>query len=542
MFNYNSDGDANYTPVILRQPKAIPSILKDDFIAVRTRSAKFSLSLNRPNKVKHKDKAIQMDTSHSSVSHANQSAIKKPVQSTPNPDEAIQMDTSHSSVSHANQSAIKKPVQSTLNPYEAIQMDTSHSSVSHANQSAIKKPVQSTPNPDEAIQMDTSHSSVSHANQSAIKKPVQSIPNPDKAIQMDTSHSSVSHANQSAIKKTTPNPDKAIQMDTSHSSVSHANQLAIKKPVQSTPNPDEAIQMDTNHSTNSSANQLASKKPVQSVLNPDKVMDTKDLSFNHKKSTPSPHKTTQVDVNFSQPPTNKEVQCNPNLHTSLNYCQNKSSQSLQDSNDNTYSVKTSKQSSDQPHPLKEQLLITQYIQNPKEQSPDGGFKQASDSSTKSTVTLSERSNKQQNMISQLSNTSDNNKFDKKGEVQIAKGLPSSTDTFTSDSDSELAITNPKTRKCITPNKQEQILPKCWEELDSSLQTLLPNIDKVTYVIENHKDREQLSFEGAPKSKFDLVVRINLDNRDQASDFLNKMMKHSYCTYRISRTSKKPALK
>ena len=265
MFNYNSDGDANYTPVILRQPKAIPSIQKDDFIAVQTRSAKFSLSLNRPNKVKHKDKAIQMDTSHSSVSHANQSAIKKPVQSTPNPDEAIQMDTSHSSVSHANQSAIKKPVQST--------------------------------------------------------------PNPDEAIQMDTSHSSVSHANQSAIKKTTPNPDKAIQMD-------------------------------TNHSTNSSANQPASKKPVQSVLNPDKVMDTKDLSF---KSTPSPHKTTQVDTNFSQPPTNKEVQCNPNLHTSLNYCQNKSSQSLQDSNDNTCSVKTSKQSSDQPHPLKKQLLITQYL-------------------------------------------------------------------------------------------------------------------------------------------------------------------------------------
>ena len=504
MFNYNSDGDANYTPVILRQPKAIPSIQKDDFIAVRRRSAKFSLSLNRPNKVKHKDKAIQMDTSHSSVSHANQSAIKKPVQSTPNPDEAIQMDTSHSSVSHANQSAIKKPVQSTPNPDEVIQMDTSHSSVSHANQSAIKKPVQSTPNPDEVIQMDTSHSSVSHANQSAIKKPVQSTPNPDEVIQMDTSHSSVSHANQSAIKKTTPNPDKAIQMDTSHSSVSHANQSAITKPVQSTPNPDEAIQMDTshssvshanqsaikkttpnpdkaiqmdtNHSTNSSANQPASKKPVQSVLNPDKVMDTKDLSFNHKKSTPSPHKTTQVDANFSQPPTNKEVQCNPNLHTSLNYCQNKSSRSLQDSNDNTCSVKTSKQSSDQPHPLKKQLLITQYIQNPKEQSSDGGFKQASDSSTKSTVTLTERSNKQQNMISQLSNTSDNNKFDKKGEVQIAKGLPSSIDTFTSDSDSELAITNPKTRKCITPNKQEQILPKCWEELDSSLQTLLPNID------------------------------------------------------------------
>lgn len=86
------------------------------------------------------------------------------------------------------------------------------------------------------------------------------------------------------------------------------------------------------------------------------------------------------------------------------------------------------------------------------------------------------------------------------------------------------------------------LPKCWEELDSSLQTLLPNIDKVTYVVENHKDREQLSFEGAPKFNFDLVVRINLDSRDQANDFLNKMMKYSFCMYSISRTSQKPALK
>ena len=93
-----------------------------------------------------------------------------------------------------------------------------------------------------------------------------------------------------------------------------------------------------------------------------------------------------------------------------------------------------------------------------------------------------------------------------------------------------------------PNKQQQILPKCWEELDSCLQTLLPNIDKVTYVVENHNNREQLSFEGAPKFDFDLVVRINLDNRDQANDFLNKMMKHSFCTYRISRTYKKTSFK
>ncbi len=91
------------------------------------------------------------------------------------------------------------------------------------------------------------------------------------------------------------------------------------------------------------------------------------------------------------------------------------------------------------------------------------------------MTSLENSNKKQNTISQLSSTSDHNKFDKK--VQTAKG-PSSPDTLTT---GELANADPKIRKCTMLNKQEQILPKCWEELDSSLQILLPNIDKVTYM-------------------------------------------------------------
>ena len=303
-------------------------------------------------------------------------------------------------------------------------------------------------------------------------------------------------------------------MDRGHSSVSRASQSPIEKQVQSTgtPNPNKVIQ----RAINTCTHHPASKKPVQSITNPDKAMDTADLNFNHKQSTPSPPiiMMTQVDANLSQSPIDNQVQCNPNV--------------------NTCSVLASKQTLDQPHPLKRQLLITQYTQNPNKQSSDGGIKQGNNSSTNTTMTVSENSNKEDNTISQLSSTSDHNK-----KVPITKGLSSSTDMFTT---GDVANTNPKIRKCTTPNKQQQILPKCWEELDSSLQTLLPNIDKVTYVVENHNNREQLSFEGAPKFDFDLVVRINLDNRDQANDFLNKMMKHNFCTYRISRTSKKPALK
>ncbi len=153
--------------------------------------------------------------------------------------------------------------------------------------------------------------------------------------------------------------DKAIQIDTTHSSVSHANQSPIEKQVESTSNPDKAIQMATNHSTNSSTNHPASKKPV---LNPDKAMDTRDLSFNHKKSTPSPQKmVTKTDANCSESPIDNLVH---NLDT---YCQNKSLLSRQDSNVNTC---TSKPKSDQPHPLKKQLIV--HTQNPNKQSSSGG--------------------------------------------------------------------------------------------------------------------------------------------------------------------------
>ena len=42
--------------------------------------------------------------------------------------------------------------------------------------------------------------------------------------------------------------------------------------------------------------------------------------------------------------------------------------------------------------------------------------------------------------------------------------------------------------------------------------------------------------------FNVEVHINLKNAEEAKAFLDKLMSHSYCTYRITRTSKKPLMK
>ena len=95
---------------------------------------------------------------------------------------------------------------------------------------------------------------------------------------------------------------------------------------------------------------------------------------------------------------------------------------------------------------------------------------------------------------------------------------------------------------LPKHKYKQISPKSWEQLSPSLQALLPKIDNVTYVVESYQEEDRLSFEGAPKFSYHLEVRINLENEEQAKKFLKQMMEHSYCTYRITRTSKKPAMK
>ena len=321
---------------------------------------------------------------------------------------------------------------------------------------------------------------------------------------------SLSRANQ------TKHSDKAIKLDINHPNLSCSSEPPTKI---STLSPDKLPKTNTDDSSFSHANQPASKKFVQSTLDfGKKAIDVKISSVGH---TPTKRSSPSSDI----------------VHTRKN-CDNTC---------NTHPGIMSKQSPDHsltPHPT------CTYKQNAKKQSNEfkhdvGNTQSHNSDDNKQHNTQSHNSddNKQHNMLSQ-SNSGNQKSADHNSELQTAKPLQINTDTCTSESDSDFVNTKAKVKKCnpMKSHKQKQISPKCWEDLDSSLQTLLPNIDKVTYVVESHEDREQPSFEGAPKFNFDLIVRINLETQDQANDFLNKMMSHSYCTYRISRTSKKPALK
>lgn len=67
--------------------------------------------------------------------------------------------------------------------------------------------------------------------------------------------------------------------------------------------------------------------------------------------------------------------------------------------------------------------------------------------------------------------------------------------------------------------------------------LLPPDDKLTYVIETYEQKEKMTFNGAPSFCFNAVILINLDTDSQAHTFLEKMMEHSSCTYRVTRMTK-----
>ena len=87
------------------------------------------------------------------------------------------------------------------------------------------------------------------------------------------------------------------------------------------------------------------------------------------------------------------------------------------------------------------------------------------------------------------------------------------------------------------NDSSLAAPLPWSELNNTLQALLPCVDNVTYIIENYEEKPKYHFQGAPERNFDLIARINLKDVAQAKVFLDKMMSHSCCTYRVTRTSK-----
>ena len=66
----------------------------------------------------------------------------------------------------------------------------------------------------------------------------------------------------------------------------------------------------------------------------------------------------------------------------------------------------------------------------------------------------------------------------------------------------------------------------WDELEPSLQLVLPEDEKYTYVVETYHIKEKLKFQGSPDVAFEAQVRINLNNEIEVKEWLDKMQQHS----------------
>ena len=74
----------------------------------------------------------------------------------------------------------------------------------------------------------------------------------------------------------------------------------------------------------------------------------------------------------------------------------------------------------------------------------------------------------------------------------------------------------------------------WDGLHSSVQKVLPDSKEYTYVVETFRQLECQKFTGAPEHAFELRVRINIFNADEAKQWLTNMFSHSKCKYRHTR--------
>ncbi len=84
-------------------------------------------------------------------------------------------------------------------------------------------------------------------------------------------------------------------------------------------------------------------------------------------------------------------------------------------------------------------------------------------------------------------------------------------------------------------------PKRWSNLDTHLRSLLLNEEGITYVITDFFSLPKESFLGAPAHAFKSTIRINLSTENDGKKWLERMMKHSMCTYRQSK-GRKPGCK
>ena len=81
-------------------------------------------------------------------------------------------------------------------------------------------------------------------------------------------------------------------------------------------------------------------------------------------------------------------------------------------------------------------------------------------------------------------------------------------------------------------------PICWDNLPDALQSVMPTDEMYTYIVEEFNE---LPKEEYPDLRFTATIRINLNNDEEAKEWIGKMCDHSKCTYRVTRTYK-PSLK
>ena len=87
-------------------------------------------------------------------------------------------------------------------------------------------------------------------------------------------------------------------------------------------------------------------------------------------------------------------------------------------------------------------------------------------------------------------------------------------------------------------QQHSNMPKQWKDLNASLKQLLPPHEQYTYIIETYQESSE-SQEDAPH--FSATIRVNLQNENEARDWITEMSNHSKCTYRVTKTVK-PSMK
>ena len=127
-------------------------------------------------------------------------------------------------------------------------------------------------------------------------------------------------------------------------------------------------------------------------------------------------------------------------------------------------------------------------------------------------------------------------------------VASDSDLQSEGSDSESETTANRTHCCkrvshVPPISQSSSdseldisqLPKSWCQLRPELQSVLPPNDSYTYIIEMFQNLDPHTFSGAHSTNFTTEFRVNLEDEEQAREWVNLMSKQCKCTYRVTRT-------